>query len=226
MSSIAKSVFVVGACALAMAVACGNDGGGEPGNCPNVAGQWTIASHCEASFVGATMTLAQNGCAITVTQAPWSSGWAGSITAEGAVTMSGPADNETLTCTGNLSGNTFSMSCSPGTCDVTVSKGGGGGGGGGGGLSGDPTVGKTCGAPTDCASPYFCNKAGFCTGTCSAHVDCGCASNQSECKNACVALDATSSICLRLCNTNSDCDVGTCEAALKSGGKVCVTTGG
>jgi hypothetical protein len=179
-------------------------------NCINVAGTWTITEHCESHETGQQVSVTQDGCSITYSS-PFT-GWTGSITGS-SITMSGPADGETLTCTGTATETSISVSCpgKDGTCDVTLSK----------GSSQTNVVGQACSGASDCPSPYFCNQAGFCTRDCTTHADCGCPASGS-CPNACVELDATSAVCLRLCETSADCDVGICDQILASGGSVCI----
>jgi hypothetical protein len=81
-------------------------------------------------------------------------------------------------------------------------------------------VGKACTTAGDCPSPHFCNQAGFCTANCTAHADCGCPAT-GTCANTCVQISDTDAVCFRYCQSNADCAVGTCQAILKDGGKVC-----
>lgn len=183
-------------------------GGG--GNCTNVAGTWTILEHCEGEFMGQQVSVTQDGCSVTYAS-PFD-GWTGSITGS-TITMSGPAGGDTLTCTGTASESSISVACpgSGGTCNVVLGKSGGQ----------TNIIGKACSSAAECPSPHFCNQAGFCTRDCTTHADCGCAAT-GTCANSCVKLDETSAVCLRLCETDSDCDVGICQQILVDGGSACV----
>jgi hypothetical protein len=94
--------------------------GGSSGQCASIDGAWTIKSHCVSSQVGTTVTVHQNGCQIESVD-PWT-GWSGSVTAAGGISMSGPAGTgSTMTCTGTAAGSAITMSCNP-TCDVQLSR--------------------------------------------------------------------------------------------------------
>ena len=85
------------------------------GNCPSAAGSWTVTKHCEASLVGMTATVAQESCALSFA-APFN-GFTGEVSADGGVTLNGPQS-----CTGALSNDAIELTCTPGTCLVTLSR--------------------------------------------------------------------------------------------------------
>lgn len=95
--------------------------GGSSGSCPDISGTWIIASHCEASAIGGMVMVTQTGCAIE-SSGTFPPGWGGSVDAAGGITMSGPAGEQTLTCTGSVEGESMSMSCTPGGCAVRLTR--------------------------------------------------------------------------------------------------------
>jgi hypothetical protein len=99
------------------AFACGSssDDEGEPGNCPNLSGTWTVAEHCDASLIGASAPISMKSCSLTFS-APFD-GFSASVSEDGAVSVSGPQ-----TCTGNATQNTITLDCTPGDCSVTLTK--------------------------------------------------------------------------------------------------------
>lgn len=88
-------------------------GGGASGACPDVSGAWKITAHCDPSLIGKPLTVTQNACALSF--APPFDGFAGTVGADGKLTLTGPQS-----CTGTASTSTISMTCTPGTCLVTV----------------------------------------------------------------------------------------------------------
>jgi hypothetical protein len=103
---------------------CACEVSGEPGgDCPDLAGTWVVDSHCESSLVGDTFTVTQRGCDLTVS-APFN-GWTGYLSSAGGLTMSGPAGDTYLTCTGSATATAVQTRCSPGSCSVRMSRQGG-----------------------------------------------------------------------------------------------------
>ena len=97
----------------------GGSGGTSGGSCPSADGTWTVASHCESSLVGTTITISQNGCSFT----DQDFGFTGTIGADGSFTSTGtPPGGDMLTCTGTVSGSTMSQTCTPGDCAVTLTR--------------------------------------------------------------------------------------------------------
>jgi hypothetical protein len=88
---------------------------GEGGACPNVAGTWKITAHCDPSLIGQNAGVAQSGCSLTF-QAPFN-GFTGTVTSDDKITVSGPQS-----CSGSATASAISMSCTPGTCAVTLSR--------------------------------------------------------------------------------------------------------
>jgi hypothetical protein len=102
------------AAALLVLAGCGDDS-----DCPSIAGTWTIVSHCEPSLVNETVTVTQSGCGILYAE-PFS-GWSGTISSEGVVTATGPAGPDQITCTGTVTGSSWSLTCTP-PCSVTLQR--------------------------------------------------------------------------------------------------------
>ena len=92
-------------------------GGGASSNptCPDVSGAWQITQHCDASLIGMTLSVTQQGCALTFA-APFDS-FMGSVTSDGNISLSGPQ-----TCTGTATADSVRMVCSPGACNVTLAR--------------------------------------------------------------------------------------------------------
>jgi hypothetical protein len=83
--------------------------------CPSVAGTWKVATHCDASLVGQSAVITQTGCALTF--APPFDKFTGTVASDGKLTLSGPQS-----CVGTAGANSISMSCTPGTCSVTLTR--------------------------------------------------------------------------------------------------------
>ena len=89
-------------------------------------------------------------------------------------------------------------------------------------LTGEQTVGKSCKTNADCGtlSAGYCASLGVCTRQCTAHVDCGCANGTTnpdiaagKCRAACMSGGTSGNFCMRACQTNKDCEIGTCQQA-------------
>ncbi len=74
-----------------------------------------MATHCEASLVGTDALVTQSGCSLAF--APPFNGFTGSVSIDKKVTLSGPQ-----TCSGTASDTAISLTCTPGTCAVTLSR--------------------------------------------------------------------------------------------------------
>ncbi|HET9932752.1 MAG TPA: hypothetical protein VFQ35_18740 [Polyangiaceae bacterium] len=101
-----------------LALGCGSSSTNEPspnGSCPSLAGAWTVTKHCDASLVGMTATVNQQTCSLSFAS-PFN-GFSGQVTADGAVTLSGPQS-----CTGSVANDAIDLTCTPGTCLVTLSR--------------------------------------------------------------------------------------------------------
>jgi len=92
-----------------------NAGGAGGSSCPDVGGEWTLTEHCEASFIGMTLKVTENACALTF--APPFDGFSGSVTADGEITLSGPQS-----CTGTATATSVSMNCTPDPCPVKLAR--------------------------------------------------------------------------------------------------------
>jgi phage baseplate assembly protein gpV len=89
------------------------DGGNA--SCPSVAGTWNITAHCDASFIGQSVVVTQTDCTLSFA-APFN-GFTGTVTSDDKLTLSGPQ-----TCTGMVTASSISMTCTPGTCVVTLAR--------------------------------------------------------------------------------------------------------
>jgi hypothetical protein len=89
--------------------------GTSSGGCVKLDGTWTVTMHCDTSLVGLHVVVSQNGCMLTFA-APFD-GFTGNVTATGVVTLSGPQS-----CTGPVRSDALSLSCTPGTCLVTLTR--------------------------------------------------------------------------------------------------------
>jgi hypothetical protein len=72
-------------------------------NCPNLAGDWTVKTHCQPNLVGTTVMVAQTGCSANVA----SYGFQGTIGANGELDFMGPQ----ATCTGQATATTIDEQC-------------------------------------------------------------------------------------------------------------------
>ncbi|HEX4446580.1 MAG TPA: hypothetical protein VH044_07590 [Polyangiaceae bacterium] len=103
---------------LIWACSSGSDASPPPASspaCPDAAGTWTITAHCDASFVGQSVMVTQNDCSLSLA-APFD-GFAGTLASDGKLTLSGPQS-----CTGTVTATSIAMSCTPGTCVVTLAR--------------------------------------------------------------------------------------------------------
>ncbi|HVW27510.1 MAG TPA: hypothetical protein VHC69_19230 [Polyangiaceae bacterium] len=116
---MSKSLFAL----AVLACACGSDSSGAPSksagangdSCPDVAGTWAVTKHCDASLVGASAVVSESNCALSF-QPPFN-GFTGSVGADGSITLSGPQS-----CSGTVSQDSISLSCTPSPCDVALSR--------------------------------------------------------------------------------------------------------
>jgi hypothetical protein len=90
------------------------DGGGS-GACPDVSGTWKVTAHCDSSLIGQTAPVTQNGCSLTF--GGLFNGFTATVTTDNKISVSGPQ-----TCSGTVAGNSIAMTCTPGTCSVTLSR--------------------------------------------------------------------------------------------------------
>lgn len=111
--------------ALLAAATAGCGGETSPGDrggasCPNIAGTWLIASHCDQSFVGDDISITQSGCNFQ----DQAFGFSGSIGANGSFTASSTLGGESATCTGNATANSIVQNCTVlgGSCSVSLSR--------------------------------------------------------------------------------------------------------
>ncbi len=96
-------------------LAGGNAGGNGNGGVPDLSGSWQVTAHCDASLIGARLTVTQSGESLSFA-APFDT-FSGSVSADGTITLSGPQS-----CTGTASASAVSMNCTPGTCVVKLAR--------------------------------------------------------------------------------------------------------
>jgi len=93
----------------------GNAGGAGNDSCPDVSGEWTLTEHCESSFIGMTLNVTENACALTFA-APFDA-FSGSVTPGGKITLNGPQS-----CSGTATSTSVSMNCTPDPCPVKLAR--------------------------------------------------------------------------------------------------------
>jgi hypothetical protein len=95
---------------------CSSDAAGKQGTpCPDVSGAWHVTEHCDPSLVGSTLDVTQTVCALSFA-APFN-GFSGHVDDGGKLSLSGPQS-----CTGNAAASQISLTCTPGTCVVTLAR--------------------------------------------------------------------------------------------------------
>src|SRR6478735_10887274 len=96
----------------------GNAGSANNSSCPDVSGDWTLTDHCEASFIGMTLTVTEKDCALSFAS-PFDA-FSGSVTTDGKIMLTGPQD-----CSGTATSTSVSMNCTsstPGPCPVKLAR--------------------------------------------------------------------------------------------------------
>ena len=95
----------------------GADGasGSGAGMCQDLAGDWMVTEHCDASFVGTASTLTQTGCDYVAVNGDFNC--PGTITMDGDVAHDCTGPNGDISCIGTVSGDIMSLDC--GDCIVT-----------------------------------------------------------------------------------------------------------
>jgi hypothetical protein len=88
---------------------------GDGGTCPDVSGAWKITAHCDSSLVGQSVMVTENACSLSFA-APFN-GFMGSVTTDGKISLTGPQS-----CSGTASPTSIMMTCTPGTCVVTLGR--------------------------------------------------------------------------------------------------------
>jgi hypothetical protein len=101
----------------AFAACSGGSGSAAPSgaSCPDVSGNWKVTAHCDPTLIGKAAVVTQNGCSLTFA-APFD-GFTGTVTADGQLSVSGPQS-----CSGTAGATSLSMTCTPGTCTVTLAR--------------------------------------------------------------------------------------------------------
>jgi hypothetical protein len=99
----------------------GDNGNGDGnGNCPDMTGTWVVTAHCEPSVVGTTSTVTQDGCDIT---ADWGGViFTGTVDGNGNTTITQDPLEGNMVCTGGVTGNTWTVDCTPDGCHVVSQK--------------------------------------------------------------------------------------------------------
>jgi hypothetical protein len=130
-------VAIMGILAFLLA-GCGDNNGGTPdgsdgdggSGCPDMSGTWAFGYSCQSdaggSSMGTTTDLTQQGCAIT---SVWKDDktqdedvLSGTVDQDGNTTVTIDFDDGAVTCTGSLSGNTWTSTCTPGGCTLEAEK--------------------------------------------------------------------------------------------------------
>ena len=107
-----RNLFLVGV----LCAACGAcSSSSDPSGCPDVSGGWEITAHCDAAFIGMTLQVTENACALSFSK-PFD-GFSGHVSEDGKITLSGPQS-----CTGTATSSEVSMNCTPGTCLVKLAR--------------------------------------------------------------------------------------------------------
>jgi hypothetical protein len=113
---------------LAAAGACAGDDdapmtsardAGRSASCPNLAGTWTIASHCGTSLVGMSVAVAQDTCAISTGGA--FAGLSGDVASDGSFMLAGTVSGMSVSCTGTATATRIDETCT-GNCSVTLTR--------------------------------------------------------------------------------------------------------
>ena len=95
--------------------AAGGGGQNPAETCPNIGGSWKVTEHCDATLVGMVLSVNEANCALTF-DSPFNA-FSGSVSKTGVITLSGPQQ-----CTGTGTASSIAMTCSPGTCKVTLTR--------------------------------------------------------------------------------------------------------
>ena|ERR1700761_2991418 len=114
--------------ALALTLAssgCGSDDDDEmnseasSGECPSLAGTWTITMHCNGGAIGMAVHVTQGGCTLMLDGV--FDGYAGSLTSNGSFNLRGPSTGPAVTCGGVATNRSITETCSP-NCVVTLNR--------------------------------------------------------------------------------------------------------
>lgn len=110
------------------ALGCGDDGGEDNADggtsdagraCLELAGTWTIQSHCNAALKGMTVPVSQAGCVISTAGA--FAGLSGPLDKLGHFELSGTIGGTQVTCSGTATSELLTQSCT-GNCNVTLAR--------------------------------------------------------------------------------------------------------
>ena len=102
---------------LALGIGACSDDDDAP-QCPNVAGPWEIAQHCQASAVGTAFGVEQNGCSISTDGVDIE--FRGSVAASGEVSVQGSLLGVPIQCSGTATSVRVTLNC--GGCSVTLER--------------------------------------------------------------------------------------------------------
>src|SRR5688572_12583574 len=111
-----RAASTLGAC-LALALGACSDDDNAPA-CPNVAGQWEIAQHCQPMAVGTRLEVQQNGCSITTNGIDIE--FQGTVAASGEISVEGSLLGLPIQCSGTATGVHVTLNC--GGCQVTLER--------------------------------------------------------------------------------------------------------
>ena len=115
MRSLCVAVLLLAGCSSSDASGGGSAGSTGTGSCPDVSGSWKVTAHCDPSLVGSSLVVTQTECSLSFA-APFNA-FAGHLAADGQISLSGPQ-----TCTGTATASAISMTCTPGTCTVKLTR--------------------------------------------------------------------------------------------------------
>jgi hypothetical protein len=107
-----RTLFFVGSLAAVCGACSSSD---EKANCPDLAGDWVITNHCDATLIDEQVKVSANGCSLTF-GAPFN-GFTGNVSADGGLTVNGPQS-----CEGAASASNITLVCTPGTCVVKLER--------------------------------------------------------------------------------------------------------
>lgn len=109
-------------------IGCGNgsggsqDGGADGGNsCADMTGSWEMTVSCPMSGSGASATMTQDGCELTLEYGD-DGVMTGTVDQAGQVVLHGELEDGATTCTGTLDGDRLTAPCSPGGCTLELER--------------------------------------------------------------------------------------------------------
>ncbi len=103
--------------AMVCSSACGDEDSAADTDCRDLSGQWEVTSHCDSDLLGSSVTIAQNGCDITIVEYDF----AGSVSGTGDFSAGGVIDGDVISCEGFASNTRITQTCS-GDCSVVLER--------------------------------------------------------------------------------------------------------